>query len=211
MEDRLTAGLYLEMTDLPVDRYASERVPEVVKVDGVERGSWWANVNRDRTDLPRVLPEFSLLGLYEVTPDFVPPPPGDGVSGLHFRRYPRPGQGSLHGTETNGLSVVLISPRHPEGAQALRDWGDFVHIRHIAEAGVPGYGMITPYEHADGGDPRFLHLYEMCTPDPEAAFRSMTPLVQQRLGCGPGSPEYDGWAFHPELRIMYVNSFRRLG
>ena len=40
---------------------------------------------------------------------------------------------------TIGLSLVLISPREPDQAQALRDWADFVHIRHIAAAGVPGY------------------------------------------------------------------------
>ena len=30
----------------------------------------------------------------------------------------------------------------------LRDWGDFVHLNHIVEAGVPGFTMITPYENA---------------------------------------------------------------
>lgn len=101
MEDRITAGLYLEMTD---------RSP-------------------------------------------------DDVTGYHFRRYPRPGQGRLTGKPTVGLLLVLVSPRSPEAAQALRDWADFVHLRHIAEVAVPGYTMITPYEHAVGGDPRFLHCY----------------------------------------------------
>ncbi len=78
--------------------------------------------------------------------------------------------------------LVLISPRQPDQAQALRDWADFVHIRHIAEAGVPGYSMITPYENVTGGDPRFMHFYEMDTEDPERAFRTMTPLVSERIG-----------------------------
>ena len=76
---------------------------------------------------------------------------------------------------------MLISPREPADAPALRDWADFVHLRHIAEAAVPGYSMVTPYEHADGGDPRFLHFYEMDTDDPEASFQAMTPLVRERL------------------------------
>ena len=38
----------------------------------------------------------------------------------------------------------------------------------------------------------------------------MTPLVSERIG-QPGTPEWDGWANTPELRIMYVNTFRRLG
>ena len=78
------------------------------------------------------------------------------------------------------------------------------------EAGVPGYSMITPYENVTGGDPRFMHFYEMDTEDPERAFRTMTPLVSERIG-RPGTAEWDGWANTPELRIMYVNTFRRLG
>ena len=64
---------------------------------------------------------------------------------------------------------------------------------------------------AGHGDPRFLHFYELDTDDPEGAFRTMPKLVEQRLGGGPGTPVWDEWAFHPALRIMYVNSFRRLG
>src|SRR5207249_1950330 len=81
------------------------------------------------------------------------------------------------GRPTIGLSLVLISPTQPEQAQDLRDWADFVHIRHIAEVAVPGYTMITPYENATGGDPRFMHFYEMDTDEPERAFKSMTPFV----------------------------------
>jgi hypothetical protein len=102
---------------------------------------------------------------------------------------------------------VLISPRDPTRAQELRDWGDFVHIRHIAEAAVPGYSMITPYEHAESRDPRFLHFYEMDTDDPEVSFQAMTPLVRARLD----GPAFKAWAWHDALRILYVNSFRRVG
>ncbi|MGH9026460.1 MAG: hypothetical protein ACRDWD_10170 [Acidimicrobiia bacterium] len=210
MEDRLISGLYLEMTDRPADAYASARVPEVLARPGVARATWWENVNRDRDDLPRALPEFSHLGVYETTPEFDASTTPDDVTGHQFRRYPRPGQGRITGRPTIGLSLVLISPRTPEEAQALRDWGDFVHIRHIAEVGVPGYSMITPYENVSGGDPRFMHFYEMDTDDPETAFKAMTPLVEERIGRA-GTPEFKAWAFHPALRIMYVNSFRRLG
>jgi len=207
----MTPGLYLEMVDGPIDPYLAARLPEVRAVAGVQRATWWANVARDRTDLPRRLPELDHLALYEVTDEFVAPEPDPNVPAHHFRRTPRPGQGRLSARPTTGLSLVLISPRSPEQAQALRDWGDFVHIHHIAAVGVPGYTMITPYEHAEGGDPRFLHLYEMDTDDPESSFRAMTPLVEQRLGGGPGTPDFDHWALTPELRIMYVNTFRRLG
>ena len=210
MEDRVTPGLYLEMTTQAPEEYAQQRVPRVLARAGVQRATWWENVVPDRTDLPRELDEFSLLGLYEVDDTFRAPDDASWPA-HHFHRCPRPAQGSLSGRSTIGLSLVLISPRRPDEAQALRDWADFVHIRHIAETGNPGYTMITPYENVTGGDPRFMHLYEVDTDDPEAAFRAMTPRVIERLGGGFGTPAFDAWAFHDALRIMYVNSFRRLG
>jgi hypothetical protein len=210
VEDRTAPGLYLEMTDGPVAGYVDRRVPDVLRLPGVLGATWWENCVRDRTDLPRKVPEFSYLAVYEVDASFTAPTVPAAVTGHHFRRTGRPGQGRLTGKATVGLSLVLISPRSPEGAQPLRDWADFVHIRHIAEVSVPGYSMITPYEHATGGDPRYLHFYEMDTEDPEASFQAMTPLVMKLLG-EPGSPAFDHWAHHPELRIMYVNSFRQLG
>ena len=209
VEDQITAGLYLEMTDLAIDAYVTDRVPEVLARDGATRATWWENVNRDRTDLPRKLDEFTYLGVYETDDTFTAPTTPDGIAGHHFRHYPRPGQGRLTGRPTIGLSLVLISPRDPADAQALRDWGDFVHLRHIAEVAVPGYTMITPYENVTGGDPRFMHFYEMDTEDPERAYRAMTPLVTELLGAD--TDAWNHWALHPALRIMYVNTFRRLG
>jgi hypothetical protein len=198
------------MTDSSLDAYTRIRVPAVLALAGAQRATWWRNVHRDRDDLPRVLPEFDHLAVYEVGDEFVAPPLLDGVTGLHFRRTPRPGQGSLSGRATIGLSLVLISPKEPSGAQALRDWADFVHIRQIAEVGVPGYTMITPYELVSSGEPRFMHFYEMDTDDPERAFASMTPLVIERIG-KPRTDAFKRWAGHPQLRIMYVNSFARVG
>jgi hypothetical protein len=210
VEDRITAGLYLEMTDQSADEYAASRMPAVLGLPGVDRATWWRNVHRDRTDLPRVLPEFDLLGVYEVEAGFKAPPTPPGITGYHYLHYRRPGQGILTGTPTLGLSLVLISPKDEARAQELRDWADFVHLRHIAAAAVPGYSMITPYEHADGGDPRFMHFYEMETDDPETAFKSMTPLVMERIG-GMETEAFKYWAYGPSLRIMYVNSFVRVG
>jgi hypothetical protein len=210
VEDRHTPGLYLEMTDAPLAAYQAERVRAVLAVAGADRATCWRNVHRDRDDLPRVLPEFDHLAVYEVGADFVAPAAPDGVAGHHFRRYRRPGQGVLTGRPTIGLSLVLISPHEPDRAQELRDWADFVHIRHIAEAAVPGYAMITPYENATGGDPRFMHFYEMDTDDPEHSFKRMTPMVIDRIG-GTDTDAFKRWAFGPSLRIMYVNSFRRVG
>lgn len=210
MEDRDTPGLYLEMTEETPEAYAEARVGDVLALDHVERATWWRNAKRDRTDLPRVLPEFDTLGVYEVDDAFAAPTAPDGVAGYHYRRTPRPGQGRLSAEPTVGLSLVLISPTDPARAQELRDWGDFVHISWIAAVGVPGFTMITPYEHADGGDPRFLHFYEMDTADAEHAFKLMAPLVETRFGVR-GTETFQDWAWHDTLRIMYVNSFVRVG
>src|SRR2546429_820029 len=188
MEDRLTDTLYLEMTDATASNYAGGRVPAVLATPGVRRATWGGNVNRNRRDLPRKLPQFALLGVYEADSTFVPPPPSADLTGAHpFPPTPRPGQGSLSGRPTIGLSLVLVSPRTADGAQALRDWADFVHIRHIAATANPGYTMTTPYEHATGGDPRFMHFYETDTDEPESAYPAMTKRVMERLGGGPGT------------------------
>jgi hypothetical protein len=210
VEDRVTAGLYLEMTDLPLDAYERDRVPEVLGWPGVDRATWWRNVHRDRDDLPRVLPEFDHLGVYEVDDSFRAPTAPAGITGHHFLHYRRPGQGVITGRPTIGLSLVLISPKEPDRAQDLRDWADFVHIRHIAEAAVPGYAMITPYENATGGDPRYMHFYEFDDPEAEITFKRMRPLVEARIGAWE-TPECQEWAMHPALRIMYVNSFALVG
>ena len=70
MEDRDDAGLYLEMTDGPVAAYAETACPEVLALPGAPTGRRGGRTCvRDRTDLPRKLPEFSYLGVYEVDDD----------------------------------------------------------------------------------------------------------------------------------------------
>jgi hypothetical protein len=214
VEDRITPVIYLEMTDRSADRYAGERVPEVLSLSGVQRATWWANCVPFRTDLPRTLPEFSVLGVYEADRDFEPPAgagaqPGD-ITGLCFDHYPRPGQGTISDRPTLGLELVLISPRSPEESRALRDWGDFVHIHDIAAASPDHFTMITPYENRAAGSPRYMHLYELDTDDPEAAFRQMAPTTVARAGAY-GTRSRKQWAGHEALVIDYVNTFRRLG
>lgn len=209
MEDRTGTGLWLELVESNDPPY-SQRADELIERTGVESAWWGENASPGRDDLPRKIPEFSTLGVYEVGDDFDPPMTPEGSTGLHFRRTSRPGQGIITGTPTTGVLLVLISPKSPDGAKALRDWADFVHIRHIAEVAVPGYTMITPYENAGAGDPRYLHLYEMDSADPESTFSSMRPLVEERLG-PQGTPAFETWAWHRELRIVYVNTFARVG
>ena len=94
MEDRITPGLYLEMTSQAPEEYEHERVPRVLARTGVQRATWWENVVPDRTDLPRELDEFSLLGVYEVDDTFVrpamtPTPPCPGTTSAGTRARPR--------------------------------------------------------------------------------------------------------------------------
>jgi hypothetical protein len=213
MEDRITKVIYLEMTDRLPERYAEERVPHVLSRPGVERASWWANCVPFRTDLPRTLPEFALLAVYEAGQEFVPPAgaavPQD-ITGLCFDHYPRPGQGTISPRPTLGIELVLISPRTLGEGQALRDWADFVHIRDIAAASPDHFTMITPYENRAPGSPRYMHFYELDTDDPEAAFREMAPTTVARAGAY-GTYSVREWSGHEALVIDYVNTFRRLG
>jgi hypothetical protein len=209
VEDRLTPFLYLELSDRPPAEYGAQRAPEVLAAEGVDRATWWETCVPDRTDLPARLDGFATLGLYECGDSFVPPAPPEDIRGLHFGRTPRPGQGTV-GRTTLGLELVLISPKRPEDAQALRDWGDFVHIHDIAAASPRHFTMITPYENVTRGEPRYLHLYELDTLDPESAFAEMTPTTKARIGAW-NTHGFEEWAWHPSLVIEYVNTFRRLG
>lgn len=209
MEDRMTPGLWLEATNRSATDYATTRAPELAATPGVTRVTWWESASPQGQGLPTEMDDFGLLGVCETTGELVAPDTPDDITALQFRRYPRPAQGRLTGRPTVGLLLVLISPTEPNRAQALRDWGDFVHLRHIAEAAVPGYTTITPYERVGGDDPRFLHFYEMDTDDPQGAFEAMTPLVTARLGAD--TEQYRTWAWTPELRIWYVNTFRLAG
>ena len=109
VEDRVDAGLWMEMTDLSVDEYSAKRLPDVLDLPGVERGGCWENANRDRTDLPRKLPEFSLLGLYEVDDGFEAPPlMPEGVTGRELADRLR--------KQNPALKVIFMSGYSPDMA-----------------------------------------------------------------------------------------------
>ena len=207
MEDRLTPILQLERCDLAPEAWLRERGEALRGVAGVERVSAWTNCAPGRSDLPRTLPEFHTLGVVEGQARFASPAPPPGVVVHQFRQV-RPGQGVLTGRPTRGIELVLISPKAETGAQALRDWADFVHIRHIAAAAVPGFTLITPYENVVRERPRFLHFYELDTEAAEDAFQRMTPATLARL---PDKAERRAWVGHPELVIDYVSTFRFAG
>lgn len=210
MEDRISEFLYLELSNRPIGVYAHERVPQVLALRGIERATWWQNQKPGRSEFPGTIEEFTTLGIYEAGGAFVAPQTPPDIRGLHFRHYRRPGQGILTGRPTLGLELVLISPREPGGAQSLRDWADFVHIRYIAAAAVEGFAMITPYENVTGGTPRFMHFYEMDTLDAEEAFQRMTPTTRERQ-IGRNRALWREWSGHDQLVIDYVNTFARAG
>jgi len=71
--------------------------------------------------------------------------------------------------------------------------------------------MITPYENTGSAAPRFLHLYEIDTPDAESVFQRMAPLTIRRLRERGGKQAVVAWMDTPALRIDYINSFTRVG
>jgi hypothetical protein len=212
MEDRPTELLHLELGDTSPEACAG-RARELARGEGVERVTWWANAAYERTDLPMRIPDGRALVVVEAREGYEAPPPAPGVSASHtFRRYPRPSQGVLTGEPTLGLMLVWISPRTPDLTQRLRDWGDFVHIRHIAAAAIPGFTQISVYENTAPTDPQYMHFYEFDTAAAEATFATMIDHVAPRLG-GTESPAYADWADWrpPGGRLFYCNTFTRLG
>jgi hypothetical protein len=212
VEDRVTPGLYLELGDLDAPRYAVERAPELLSRPGVDRVTWWHTSVPGRTELPMAVPDGTLLGVVECDGSFSPPDPLPGTTARHFRRFPRPSQGILTGDPTTGLLVVWISPRSPGHTRALRDWGDFVHIRHIAAAAIPGFAHVTPYENAGDGDPRFMHFYELNGDDPEASYMGMARHMAAYFG-GSRTEAFVHWADWKAAggEVIYCNTFRLAG
>lgn len=212
LEDRDTPRLYLELGSATTDS-SVERAGVLAQAPGAERVTRWENCVFGRTDLPMRIRDGNTLVVVEAGESFVPPPRPLDVSEAHcFRRTPRPSQGILTGDATLGLLIVWISPRTPEVARGLRDWGDFVHIRHIAAAGIPGFTQISVYENTGATDPRYMHFYEFDNADAEGTFSTMVDFVAPRLG-GVDTPAYAEWADWrpPGGRLFYCNTFRRLG
>jgi hypothetical protein len=212
MEDRCTPVLYLELGDASPDACA-ERAQELLGSRATTRVTWWENCALGRTDLPMRVRDATTLLVVEADDGFVVPSRPAEVSEAHaFRRHPRPSQGVLTGEPTLGLLIVWISPRSADLSGQLRDWGDFVHIRHIADAGIPGFTQISVYENAAETDPLYMHFYEFDNPDAEATFSTMVDHVAPRLGGG-DSAAFTEWAeFRPAGgRLFYCNTFRRVG
>lgn len=212
MEDRCTPVLYLELGDAGPEALAL-RVGELLQGRGAVRVTWWENCVLGRTDLPMRIRDGKSLVVVEADDSFVVPPTPEDISEAHcFRRHSRPSQGVLTGEPTHGLLIVWISPRTPELARSLRDWGDFVHIRHIADAGIPGFTQISVYENTAGTDPLYMHFYEFDNADAEGTFSTMVDYVAPRLGGG-DSEAFTEWADlrAPGGRLFYCNTFRRLG
>lgn len=212
MEDRCTPVLHLELGDAAPDACA-ERASDLLRIHDAERVTWWENCVPGRTDLPMRVRDGRTLVVVEAGAGFEAPAAAPDTSEAHtFGRHPRPSQGVLTDAPTLGLLIVWISPRAPELAGALRDWGDFVHIHHIAAAGIPGFTQISVYENHSGTDPLFMHFYEFDTARAEETFSTMVEHVAPRLG-GADTASYAQWADWRagSDRLFYCNTFRRLG
>jgi hypothetical protein len=211
MDDRQTPRLYLELGDGAIEAGA-RRGAELAGHAGVQRVSWWENCAPGRTDLPMRVTDGSMLWVAELDDGSTAPDQPPDTTAHCFRRHPRPSQGVLTGRATTGLLVVWISPRHPDLSASLRDWGDFVHIRHIAAAGIPGFTQISVFENESSEAPLYMHLYEFDSPDPEATYSTMVDFVAPRLG-GIASESFTTWADwrEPGGQLFYCNTFRLIG
>src|SRR3974390_1421340 len=123
MEDRRTSRLYLELGD-GSEAGGAERAAALVGQPGVLRASWWNNCVPGRSELPMRVADGTLLVVAELDEGEVAPGAPPDATAFPFRRSPRPSQGILSGRPTTGLLIVWITPRTPEMATSLRDWGD---------------------------------------------------------------------------------------
>jgi hypothetical protein len=201
MEDRQPPRLHLELVREP--DHIDERAAAVAAA-GWQVSLWEPATTSDDDELPRKLPRCDGLVIGEGDGGPVEQPSAASTV-VPLVRYPRPSQGSCSGEPTTGILLVLISARQRASAQELRDWGDFVHLRRIAEAAVPGYRTITPWENESSRTPRYCHLYEMVGDDPQGTFEKMTPLVRERLD----RATFDQWKWHPQLVIEESRTYRR--
>ena len=225
MEDRQPTGLLLEMLDGPdaaeVERWQQEvAIQKAVASGWFTQGTAFRNLRPDESRFQQKIESFSHLTVYELSrPDVAWActdglPRGEGdvrvVNRFLFQRYPRASQGRLSGKPTLGIFLILISPSERSRAQELRDWADFTHIHGIAAASPEGFTTITPYENAMGGDPLYLHFYELDTADPVAAVDDMPNAVMRRWGYEMGDDAFMKWAMSDALDIWHVNVFGRV-
>ena len=194
------------------DADGASRAATLVRQPGVARASWWTNCLPGRTELPMRVRDGTLLVVAELGAGAAAPDARPGSTSFCFHRHSRPSQGILTGRPTTGLLVVWISPRVPEAAGRLRDWGDFVHIRHIAAAAIPGFAQIAVYENDSGADPLYMHLYEFDGAGAEATYQTMVDFVAPRLG-GVDSEQFAHWADWRASggRLWYCNTFDLAG
>lgn len=216
MEDRMNSGLLLVLFNGDAGNDRSNWDRKLLAIPGVTRVSWWRNEFLDRDDWigewRRIKDDFEIMAVCEIDAPFDSIERPVGVRSILFKRAARPSQGVLR-MPTMGLCLVMISPENARDhvdAQAMRDWGDFVHFPGIVEANIPGYGLVTPYENADRDAPRFLHCYEFPQPDAEAVFDRTRAAVAHRFDSQPGESVFEHWAQYPGMVLDYLSNFTRI-
>ena len=172
MEDRITAGLYLELGDLdPEPTTPRRRVDALLARPGASASRGGRTTVPAGPSCPWPSPTARPWGWPRSTTPSSPPTPA-GDHGPAFRRFPRPSQGILTGAPTTGLLVVWISPRRPRRRAAARLGRLRPHPPH-RRGRRPRVHPVTPYENTADADPRYMHFYELDADDPEAAYQSM--------------------------------------
>ena len=185
---------------MPLDAYVARAGPDGARPARCASGRRGGATCTATAPISRACsPSSTISASTRSTTTFAPPATPDGITGAPLPRTTAgPARACSPAARPSGCRSCSSRPRSPARAQELRDWADFVHIRHIAEAAVPGYAMITPYENVTGGDPRFMHFYEMDTDDPETRVQGDDTARDAIASAATGTDAFKHWAFGPE-------------
>ena len=127
---------------------------------------------------------------------------GAGVVGLSCASY----------LQLRGHAVTVIDPRPPGEYCSFGNAGCFSRASCVP-LGLPGIWKKVPGWLMDPLGPltiRWSYLPKALPWFLAAGRNAMPDRVAKHLGGGPGTPAFDNWAGHPALRILYVNTFKRV-
>ncbi len=92
--------------------------------------------------------------------------------------------------ERSTRSVMLVFTRctDPKREKQFNDWYDNVHIAHILENQTPGLITVKRYEvrpsSTEPGRARYVAVYEMSSPEPDAVYARMRATMNKRRAEG---------------------------
>jgi hypothetical protein len=105
-----------------------------------------------------------------------------------------------------GVLLVLTRCKDSSREEEFNRWYDGVHIPHVLEAKAPGLHKVRRFKNTtpQPGDPAYLAIYDMDSPDPEHTFACMRAAMNKRRAAGT-TYTID------TLDIMHVQTYKRIG